>query len=62
MKATLKVTPNYSKRTFTIRVVDGDYKAKYRTLQMNQEDFDCEEMNTEKDWKYFLKSDNYYKI
>lgn len=61
IKENIKVTPNYSKRTFTIRKIYADgSKVKYRTIQMNQHDFDSEEMNTEKDWKNFLKSDNYY--
>ena len=63
LNSTLNVTPNYSKRTFTIRKTyeDGS-KAKYRTSIMNQEEFDTEEMNTENDWNQFLKSDDYYKV
>ncbi len=60
---TIKVTPNYSKRTFTIRkYIDGKLFAKYRTIEMNEEEFDREEFNTGNDWKQFLKFDNYYKI
>jgi len=60
---TIKATPNYSKRTFTIRkYIDGKLFAKYRTIKMNQEEFDNEEMNTENDWRQFLKSDDYYKV
>jgi hypothetical protein len=60
---TIKVTPNYSKRTFTIRkYIDGKFFTKYRTIEMNQEEFDTEEMNTENDWKQFLKSDDYYTV
>jgi hypothetical protein len=59
---TIKATPNYSKRTFTIRkYIEGQLFAKYRTIKMGKEDFDCENMNTENDWKQFLKSDEYYK-
>ena len=29
---------------------------------MSQEEFDREEMNTENDWKQFLKSDDYYAL
>jgi len=29
---------------------------------MSQEEFDIEEMNTEKDWKHFLHNTNNYKI
>jgi len=58
---TIKVTANQSKRTFTIRkYIDGKLFTKYRTLPMNQDEFDREEMNTENDWKQFLKSDDYY--
>ena len=60
---TLNVTANQSKRTFTIRkVVDGKTITKYRTFPMPQEEFDREEMNTENDWKQFLKSDDYYTV
>jgi hypothetical protein len=60
---TIKVTANQSKRTFTIRkFFDGKFLTKYRTIEMNQEEFDREEMNTENDWKQFLKSDNYYTV
>lgn len=59
----IKATPNYSKRTFTIRkYVDGKLFTKYRTFQMNQEEFDSEEMNTENDWKQFLRATNDYYI
>jgi hypothetical protein len=57
----IKVSANQSKRTFTIRkYIDGKLFAKYRTIQMNQEEFDSEEMNTENDWKNFLRSTNDY--
>ena len=60
---TIKATANQSKRTFTIRkYIDGKLFAKYRTIEMSQEEFDSEEMNTENDWKQFLKSDDYYNI
>lgn len=58
MKATIKATPNRSKRTFTIRT---GY-AKYRTLKMSKEEFESAEFWTENDWKQFLKTDEYYKI
>jgi len=57
----IKVSANQNKRTFTIRkFIDSELFAKYRTLKMTQEEFDSEEMNTENDWKQFLKSDSYY--
>ena len=60
---TIKVTANQSKRTFTIRkYIDGKFFTKYRTIEMSQEEFDSEEMNTENDWKQFLKSDDYYTV
>lgn len=38
LNETIKVTPNYSKRTFTIRTyVDGKLNNKYRTYEMSQE-------------------------
>jgi len=59
---TIKAKANYSKRTFTIRkYIGGQLFAKYRTTKMGKEDFDSENMNTENDWKQFLKSDDYYK-
>ncbi len=60
---TIKVAANQSKRTFTIRkYINGKLFAKYRTTGMSQEEFDSEEMNTENDWKQFLKSDDYYRV
>lgn len=59
---TIKATPNYSARTFTIRVdyhIDG-IKTKYRTLPMSVEEFESSLHHTQNDWKYFLKSDDYY--
>ena len=59
----IKVTANQSKRTFTIRKTYSDgSRVKYRTSTMSQQEFDIEEMNTENDWKDFLKSDDYYKL
>jgi len=58
---TIKVSANQSKRTFTIRkYIGGKLFAKYRTIEMNKREFDSEEMNTENDWKQFLKSNDYY--
>lgn len=55
----IKVTPNYSKRTFTIR---KDY-AKYRTIQMSKDEFENCEFMTGQDWQHFLNStDDYYKV
>lgn len=60
---TITAKANQSKRTFTIRkYIDGKLFAKYRTFEMSDDDFFAEEMNTENDWKAFLKSDYYYAV
>ncbi len=62
-KETIKATPNYSKRTFTLRCYsDGVFYAKYRTTVMTQEEFDTEEYNTNNDWLQYLTTDDYYLI
>ena len=62
-KETITATANQSKRTFTLRkFIDGKFFVKYRTVEMNQEEFDSAEMNTENDWKQFLNSSDYYKV
>mgnify|MGYP003626533029 CR=1 FL=1 len=59
----IKATPNYSKRTFTLRCYANGVKyAKYRTTVMTQEEFDTEEYNTNNDWQQFLTTDDYYKV
>jgi hypothetical protein len=56
---TLKVKPNHSKRTFTIRTES----AKYRTTRMSKEDFESELNNTANDWQTFLNlTTDYYKV
>jgi hypothetical protein len=60
---TITATPNFSKRTFTIRrFYDGKLFAKYRTVQMGLEEFDETEMSTFNDWKDFLKGQEYYAV
>ena len=61
---TITVSANQSARTFTIRKKYSDgFKVKYRTIKMNQEDFDSEERNTENDWRNFLNTtDEYYTV
>ena len=65
---TIKVTPNYSKRTFTIRITEpantpGEiYYAKYRTYPVTVEEFDIDLCNTNQDWLNYLKGTNYYII
>lgn len=52
----IKVTPNKSQRTFTIR----RQGIKFRTLQMSREEFDSAEYWTGQDWSNFLKTNEYY--
>ena len=52
----IKVTPNKSQRTYTIR----RQGIKFRTLQMSREEFDSAEYWTGQDWSNFLKTDEYY--
>ncbi len=60
---TITSKANQSKRTFTIRkYIDGKLFAKFRTYEMSDDDFFAEEMNTENDWKAFLKSDYYFEV
>ena len=54
----IKVSSNYSKRTFTIVTESG----KYRTYPMSEEEFESNLRNTGNDWNTFLKYDDYYKI
>jgi hypothetical protein len=59
----LTATPNYSKKTFTIRkYYDDGTILKYRTIQLSPEDFENELMNTKNDWINFLRSEDYYRI
>jgi hypothetical protein len=60
----IKVTPNSSKRTFTIRKYwkDGTI-SKYRTLPMSKDEFESSQNDTVNDWKNFLShSSDYYAI
>ena len=60
---TIKVTPNYSNRTFTIRTyTDSKLNNKYRTIKLSKDEFNSELNNTEIDWNQFLKSSDYYKV
>ena len=60
---TIKATANQSKRTFTIReYTNGELSAKYRTAQMNIEDFNDSEYNTEGDWRDFLRNGEYHSV
>ena len=55
---TLKISPNHSKRTFTIRTD----VAKYRTIRLSKEEFNSCLNNTGQAWRVFLRSDDYYKV
>jgi len=60
---TIKVRANQNDLTFTIRkYINRKLSVKYRTIKMTKDEFDSEEMNTESDWKQFLKSDDYYVV
>ena len=54
----IKVTPNNSKRTFTLRT-DG---AKYRTIRMSRQEFEGAKSWTGNDWSQFLKTDEYFVV
>ena len=54
----LQVNSNQSKRHFTIKTESGTF----RTHEMNQEEFESNEMNTGNDWNDFLKTDEYFKV
>lgn len=59
----IKASPNFSKRTFTLRVYwDKKLSSKYRTVKMSKEDFENELNNTNNDWDYFMRSNNYYLV
>ena len=65
MKATVKVTANQSKKTFTIRkYYNGKLSAKFRTMPLQFDEFEDYEMNTENDWINFLRTEdyNYYTV
>ncbi len=60
---TIKATPNYSKKTFTIRTYwNKVLTGKYRTLPMSSIEFLNTDNNTESDWKEFLKRGEYYTV
>ena len=52
----ITVTANHSKRTFTIRTESS----KYITCVFTKEEFEENEMNTSKDWEYFLRTEDFY--
>ena len=56
MDNSITVRANHSKRTFTIRTESS----KYRTCVFSKEEFDELDNNTLSDWKYFLRSQDFY--
>ena len=63
MKEVIKATPNYSKRTFTLRIKYSDGTSwKYRTTPTSMEEFFSCEFNTNNDWKQFLRNCNDYYV
>ncbi len=55
----IKVRPNNSKRTYTIKTQSG---SKYRTVPMSKEDFNNSYYWTGNDWQNFLRTDECYKV
>lgn len=54
---TIKVKPNYSKRTFTIKVFyPNNDKVTYRTFPVSKLEFEELQYNTQKDWDNYLSS------
>jgi hypothetical protein len=59
----IKATPNKKNRTFTIRQYNKtELISKYRTFKMTKQEFNSNLHNTLNDWRYYLKSDDYYRI
>jgi|14_taG_2_1085336.scaffolds.fasta_scaffold24420_1 2-polyprenyl-3-methyl-5-hydroxy-6-metoxy-1,4-benzoquinol methylase len=60
----IKVTPNYKKKTFTIRKYDHKNRitTKYRTNQFTMDEFEELQYNTNKDWIDFLNNSNHYHV
>lgn len=58
---TINSTPNYSKRTFTLRVIhEKERPIKYRTNLLTKEEFESCLYFTQDDWSNFLKQSNNY--
>jgi len=52
----IRITPNMSKKTFTIRTDS----ATYRTFPLEKEEFQSARFWEGDDWAQFLKTDDYY--
>ena len=60
---TIKATPNYKNKTFTIRTfINGKINNKYRAIGLSKAEFEKELNNSENDWMHFLKSNYYYVV
>ena len=60
---TIKATPNYKNRTFTIiTFINGKLNNKYRTIKLSKPEFESELNNTKNDWVQFLKSNDYFLV
>ena len=65
MKYSITLTPNSSKRTYTIRInYEDGMMVKYRTTPMSKTDFEEFESMTKKDLTNFLNTETgaYYKV
>ena len=60
LNRTIQATANNAKRTFTIRTFEnGKVVSKYRSFQMDKEEFNDAQFWTQNDWFQFLKTDEY---
>ena len=60
---TIKATPNYSKKTFTIRKFEGKkLVSKFKTFALDSENFSTGLYMTTNDWKFFLRNNQNYKL
>lgn len=59
----LNVTPNENEKTFTLEFMyeDGS-NIIYKTTEMSEEEFEEAELNTENDWKAFLRNGSYRQV
>ena len=60
---TIKATPNFTNRTFTLRTyINGKISFKYITIKLTKPEFESELNNTQNDWIQFLKYYDYYLV
>jgi len=59
----IKAIPNHEDRTFTIWKYYGrKLIAKYRTIPLDEDEFEYCLNNSTSDWRWFLKSTEHYNI